>query len=169
MDTTDNKTKIKNLALNGIMLALIIAVQSVNLPNLITGIIINSILVFVSLFIGIKSAIILCLLSPFGGFITGHAPVVLFPVLPIIAIGNVLLVVFIKILSGKATGLKIIVPALIKALVIGFGGMLMIQIFKPEKIADYLLFMVLGIQFFTAIPGIWLGIKLSEKAKANNI
>ena len=169
MDRTDNKNKIRNLALNGIMLALIVAVQSINLPNLITGVIINSILVFVSLFIGLKSAIVLCLLSPFGGFITGHAPTVLFPVLPVIAIGNVLLVVFVKTLSNKPIWLKIIVPALIKALVIGFVRMLMIQIFKPEKIADFILFMVLGIQFFTAVPGIWLGIKISEKAKENKI
>ena len=52
---------------------------------------------------------------------------------------------------------------------VGFVGMLMVQIFKPEKIADFILFMVLGIQFFTAVPGIWLGIKISEKAKENKI
>ncbi len=163
-----NRNKTRNIALNGIMLAVIIALQAINLPNLLTGIIVNAILVFVYLYVGIKSAIILCLLSPFCGFITGHVPVVMYPVLPMIAIGNSLLIISLNILKNKSIWLKILIPSLIKAFIIGFGGLLLINSFIPNKINDFLKFSVLGIQFFTAIAGIYLGIKLSTNKSINN-
>ena len=165
MNKNQNKTLIRNLTLNGIMLALIVAMQAVNLPNIVTGIIVNAILVFVSLYSGIKSAIILCLLSPFCGLLTGHVPIVMYPVLPMIAMGNTLLVAVLVKIDKKPMLLKIFIPAFIKATIIGFGGLALIHLFLPDKLANFLLFSVLGIQFFTAVPGIFLGIKLSDTCK----
>lgn len=165
MDKNQNKNRIRNITLNGIMLAVIVALQAVNLPNLLTGVIVNSILVFVSIHIGLKSAFVLCLLSPFCGFITGHVPILMYPVLPMIALGNLLLVIVLSKLAKSSMILRLLIPACIKALVIGVGGMLLINIFIPDKLSDFLLFTVLGIQFFTAVPGIFLGIKLAEKFK----
>ena len=165
MDKNQNKNRIRNITLNGIMLAVIVALQVVNLPNLLTGVIVNSILVFVSIYIGLKSAFVLCLLSPFCGFITGHVPILMYPVLPMIALGNLLLVIVLSKLAKRSLILRLLIPACIKALVIGVGGMLLINIFIPDKLSDYLLFTVLGIQFFTAVPGVFLGIKLAEKFK----
>ncbi|MBR4570653.1 MAG: hypothetical protein IKO19_08350 [Candidatus Riflebacteria bacterium] len=165
MDKNQNKNRIRNITLNGIMLAVIVALQVVNLPNLLTGVIVNSILVFVSIYIGLKSAFVLCLLSPFCGFITGHVPILMYPVLPMIALGNLLLVIVLSKLAKRSLILRLLIPACIKALVIGVGGMLLINIFIPDKLSDFLLFTVLGIQFFTAVPGVFLGIKLAEKFK----
>ncbi len=165
MDKIENKNKIKSIALNGIMLALTVALQAVNLPNILTGVIVNSIFVFILFYVGIKSSISLCLLSPLFGFLTGHVPVFMYPVLPMIALGNTLLIVTLQKLEKKSKWLQLLLPALIKALVIGLGGLLMISIFIPDKIQDFILLTVLGIQFFTAVPGIWLGIKLSKSIK----
>ena len=162
-----NRYKIRNIALNGIMLAVIIALQAINLPNLLTGIIVNAILVFVYLEVGIKSAIILCILSPFCGFITGHVPVIMYPVLPMIALGNSLMLISLSKLENKSIWLKLFIPSLIKAFIIGIGGFLLIYYFIPDKIGNYLMFSVLGIQFFTAISGIALGLKISKNKAIN--
>ena len=165
MDKIQNKTRIRNITLNGIMLAVIVAMQAVNLPNIITGVIVNCILVFVSIFIGLRSSVILCMLSPFCGIITGHVPLIMYPVLPMIVLGNLLLVFVLSKLASKPLVLRMLIPACIKALIIGIGGLLLIHVFIPDKLVDYLLFSVLGIQFFTAVPGIFLGIKLGERFK----
>ena len=160
-----NKTKIRNIALNGIMLAITVALQATNLPNIVTGVFVNSIFVFCLFYVGIKSSITLCLLSPLFGFMTGHIPVFMYPVLPMIALGNCLLVVTLKKLEKHSKWLQFILPALIKTSVICVGGWLMIKTFMPDKIQYFLVFTVLGIQFFTAVPGIWLGTKLSKSIK----
>ncbi len=158
-----NKTNIRNLSLTGIMLAVILALQAINLPNIVTGIIVNSILIFVFLYIGLKQAIVLGVLTPFGGLITGHVIPVMFPIMPLIALGNYLMIILFNRLSNQNIGIKLFIPALIKAIVIGLGGMIAIRIFMPKNIPNFILISVLGIQFFTALPGIWLGIKLSKK------
>ena len=147
------------------MLAVIMALQAANLPNLVTGVIVNSILVFVSSFSGMKSAVLLCLLSPFCGFLTGHVPVLMYPVLPMIVLGNIILVLLLFKLREKSMVTRLLIPALTKAVIIGAGGFALVNIFLPDKIANFLLFSVLGIQFFTAVPGVFLGLKLAEKCK----
>ena len=147
------------------MLAVIMALQAINLPNLVTGVIVNAILVFVYIFSGIKSAVLICLLSPFCGFITGHVPVLMYPVVPMIVLGNCTLILLLSKLEKKSMFIKLFVPALIKAAIIGVGGFMLVNIFLPDKTGNFLLFSVLGIQFFTAVPGVLLGLKLAEKFK----
>lgn len=160
-----NKTKIRNIALNGIMLALIVALQATNLPNLLTGIIVNGIIVFILLYIGLKSALVIGLISPLFGFFTGHVPVFMYPVLPMIALGNDLLVIVLHRLANSSNWLKIFLPAFIKALVIGLGGWLLVSYFIPDKLQNFIVIGVLGVHFFTAVPGIGLGIMLSKRIK----
>ncbi|MBQ2593962.1 MAG: hypothetical protein II567_11875 [Candidatus Riflebacteria bacterium] len=166
MDKNQNKNRIRNITLNGIMLAVIMALQAANLPNLVTGVIVNSILVFVSSFSGMKSAVLLCLLSPFCGFLTGHVPVLMYPVLPMIVLGNIILVLLLFKLREKSMVTRLLIPALTKAVIIGAGGFALVNIFLPDEIANFLLFSVLGIQFFTAVPGVFLGLKLAENVRS---
>ena len=147
------------------MLAVIMALQAINLPNLVTGVLVNAILVFVYIFSGIKSAVLICLLSPFCGFITGHVPVLMYPVVPMIVLGNCTLILLLSKLEKKSMFIKLFVPALIKAAIIGVGGFMLVNIFLADKTGNFLLFSVLGIQFFTAVPGVLLGLKLAEKFK----
>ena len=156
----ENKNKIRAIAVTGIMLAITVALQAVNLPNIVTGVIVNSIFVFIFFYVGLKSAMTLCLLSPLSGFVTGHLPAIMYPVLPIIAIGNCFLILVLSNLKSSSTWAKILLPSFIKALIIGLGGKLMVHLFVPDKIHDFWIFSVLEIQFFTAMLGIWLGLKL---------
>ncbi len=167
MNRSENKKKIRNIALNGIILAIVVAFQAVNMPNPITGIIVNAILIFILFFVGIKSALILSFLTPLCGFITGHVLVFMYPVIPIIIIGNILFVITVYKLKEKSLWIKLFLPSLLKALIIGIGGYVLITIFAPDKIGEFILFSVLGIQFFTAVPGIWLGLKLFNSIKTN--
>lgn len=170
MDKKNNKQIIRNLALQGIMLAVILSLQVTNLPNIVTGVFVNSIFIFTALYIGTRGAVVLCILSPLGGILSGHVPAFMYPTLPVIAIGNVLLVGLFSMLVNQNLWLRLILPAFIKALFIGLGGLVIMEFFVPEKLANWLVFTVLGIQFFTAIPGIWLGIKLFKKLnKVNKI
>lgn len=168
MDKKNNKQTIRNIALQGIMLAAILALQLINLPNIITGVIVNSIFIFTALYIGTRGAVVLCLLSPLGGILSGHVPAFMYPTLPIIAIGNLLLVSLFSVLRNKKLWLKLFLPAFFKAVFIGLGGLVVMQLLVTDKVGNWLVFPVLGIQFFTAIPGIWLGITLFENLRKGN-
>lgn len=165
MNRVENSRKIRTTAFNGIMLALIFALQSVNLPNILTGIVVNALLVFVSLYSGTASGIALCAMSPVGGIISGHMPPVMYPVLPVIAIGNMLLVICLKKTANINRWLRYFFSALVKAVFIGFIGWLTIVYCIPEKLETWVVLPVLGIQFITAITGCWLGEKLFQKIK----
>ena len=136
MDKNQNKNRIRNITLNGIMLAVIMALQAANLPNLVTGVIVNSILVFVSSFSGMKSAVLLCLLSPFCGFLTGHVPVLMYPVLPMIVLGNIILVLLLFKLREKSMVTRLLIPALTKAVIIGAGGFALVNIFVVQRVRN---------------------------------
>ena len=165
MDKSDNRKKIRSIALNGVMLALVVALQAVGLPNIITGIIVNAILVFILLFVGIRSALTLSLLTPLCGFITGHVEPNMYPAVPAIIVGNVLFVSIFYKLKEKSLRLKMMVPAFVKALIIGAGGYVLVKIFAPAGIAKFYFFSSLGSQFITAVLGVLLGIKLSKSIK----
>ncbi len=164
MDNEDKKLKIRNLALNGVMLALILAFQMINLPNIITGVFVNAIFIFMTLYIGIWSAIVLCIISPVVALITGHVLAPMYPVLPIIALGNIVFIALYSKFKENKFWLRGIIPALVKAIIIGGAGWLIIHYFVPE-LTTWLVLPVLGIQFFTAVPGVWLGEKLKQKVK----
>ena len=162
MKNEDKKLKIRIMALNGVMLALILAFQMINLPNIITGIFVNAIFIFMTLYAGIGSSIILCIISPFIALITGHVLAPMYPVLPIIASGNIVFVVLYNKFKKNKFWIRGILPALAKAITIGGVGWLIIHYFIPEM-ANWLVLPVLGVQFFTAVPGVWLGEKLKQK------
>ena len=98
----ENKNKIRAIAITGIMLAITVALQTINLPNIVTGVIVNSIFVFVLYYVGLKSAVTLSLLSPLYGFLTGHVPILMYPVLPMIVLGNILMVVTLSQFQNKS-------------------------------------------------------------------
>ncbi len=140
---------------SGLLLAVIMAVQIVGLPNPVTGVAVNSILIFSLLHGNLKSAMVLAFLSPFGGLISGHLPVPLLPILPVIVLGNCLLILAYLRLQKRAPVVRVLLPALIKGLVIGAAGYSVIRLMNLLA-AKWVLIPVLGLQFFTASVGIIL-------------
>ncbi|GEM_PF-750391 len=147
------------LARTGLFLAVLMAIQLVGLPNLLTGILVNAILIFVLLMSGLRHALFLGLLSPIGGIISGHLPAPLYPVLPVIICGNFVFVAACQLMTrlGAALPVRCLLPAFLKALIIGLAGYLVVKMVGATNQANWLLLPVLGIQFFTAFGGLLAG------------
>lgn len=155
-----NKKTIYTVAMAGVSLAMILAVQFLNLPNILTGIAVNSIFVVVSKRVGFRSALSLGLLSPFGGMLTGHLPLPLYPVLPAIVIGNILFIFFYSLLRNKHIAARLIFPATSKGIFIGIIGWAILHQLHLGDNVKWLALPIFGLQTVTAGLGIILGEQL---------
>lgn len=153
-------SKTRQYATVGIMLALILACQTMNMPQLITGSIVNAVLVFTLLYIGSSSAIILSILSPIGAFLSGILPSIMLPLLGIVAIGNVLLVVSLKITNKSNYFIRLIIPSTIKSLFIGFMCYVTFIFLHLFNIPKLLLLPFALNQLVTSVVGIILAYKV---------
>ncbi|MGM0600261.1 MAG: hypothetical protein ACQETH_10645 [Candidatus Rifleibacteriota bacterium] len=151
------QTRTVKLTLTGLCLAVILAVQIAGMPNLLTGIAVNAVFIFIFLYAGLQPAIFICILSPFGGIISGHLPAPMYPLLPVIIVGNLLLVLFYRLLHNKKAFLRVFLPSLAKGLFIYLIGSGVIEWLEILTKVKWLVFAVIGIQTFTAIMGIILG------------
>ncbi len=161
-DNVASRQKLALAARTGIFLAVLLAVQLVGLPNPLTGTIVNAIFIFVLLYNGLRHALILAFLSPLGGIVSGHLPAPMYPVLPVIVCGNLSLVVLYFIFSKRGMSLRLVLPALAKGVIIGGAGYMIVQILDIMATAKWLLMPVLGLQFFTAVAGLFIGEKLYQ-------
>ena len=162
------QNKTVKLTLTGLCLAVILAVQIAGMPNLLTGIAVNAVFVFLFLYAGLQSALFICILSPFGGIISGHLPAPMYPLLPVIIVGNLLLVLLYKILHNKKAFLRFFMPSLAKGLFIYLTGSAVIEWLEITTKIKWLVFAVTGIQTFTAIMGIILGESIYRRISGHN-
>ncbi|MBU1106946.1 MAG: hypothetical protein KKB51_09790 [Candidatus Riflebacteria bacterium] len=144
----------------GVFLAVLLAVQMLGLPNPVTGTLVNALLIFIMLNLGARYAVMLAILSPVGGIISGHLPAPLYPLLPVIMSGNVLLLAIYALLRNLPALVRYVVPAAIKGIMIWGAGVMIIDSLKLSDKVQWLILPVLGIQFFTAAAGLLLGEKL---------
>ncbi|EKD80972.1 MAG: hypothetical protein ACD_39C02064G0001 [uncultured bacterium] len=144
----------------GIFLAVLLAVQLLSLPNPVTGIMVNALLTFVLLHLGTRYALMLAILSPVGGIISGHLPAPLYPLLPVIMCGNILMLAGYSFMRKLPALGRYFVPAALKGTMIWGAGNLIIEFLKIEANIQWLILPVLGIQFFTAALGLLAGEKL---------
>lgn len=161
MQKASNSTK---LVQTGVFLAVLIALQSLSLPNLVTGVAVNAVFVFAVLRIQCGHALILAFLSPLGALISGH--MLSYPMLPVIMLGNIILTLVYSALLKSGVFLRILLPALCKALFIWAAGMAVISYFNLNEAAKLIALSVIAIQFFAAVLGIFVGERLSRLVKA---
>ncbi|WAM36949.1 ECF transporter S component [Caldicellulosiruptor acetigenus] len=110
--TQNFKVNVKLLTRTALLLALTIIVQFLRMPQLITGSIVNAMLIISTGIVGILSGISIGLLTPIIAVIVG---IMGFPALiPFIMIGNILYVIFYSFLKQKVIG--IIIGSIIKFL-----------------------------------------------------
>ena len=162
------RSKLVAASQTGVFLAVLLAVQAVGLPNLVTGTLVNSVFIFVLLHTGFRSAVFLALLSPVGGVISGHLPVPLYPLLPVIICGNLLLVGFYRLLCQQSVFIRWLIPSGCKALLIGGAGLAIINILNLTAEAKWFFIPVLGLQFFTALAGLAVGEKAFKAFNQGN-
>lgn len=158
----------------GIFLAVLLAVQLVGLPNPVTGTLVNALLLFVLLRLGARYALMLGILSPIGGIVSGHLPAPLYPVLPVIMTGNLLMLAGYFIIQRFPALLRYALPAVAKALVIWGAGSMIVSFLKIEGKVQWLFMPIATMQFFTAAIGMFIGEKFynavsqNDKAAAGN-
>lgn len=143
--------------LTAIFLSIIIALQMLGFPKLITGVIVNSIYILLYLSADIKSVVMLALLTPTVSFFTGHFQFFMAPMVPFIALGNVSMVLCYRFFSDRNDAFRVFVPAFLKALIIGISGAVMAESIAGDPASEMAFHLVIVIQFFTAVPGIVLG------------
>lgn len=159
-------SRLRPLILAGLCLALVLAIQAFRLPNPVTGIAVNAVFITAVHLVGGNGAMALGALTPVGAALTGHLDLPLLPLLPAIILGNMLFIALYAKLSGTA---RYLVPALIKALVIGAGGWGIARVVNLPVQYQPLLAMVLGIQFFTALFGILTGEQIVRRLPAGSL
>jgi len=158
----------------GIFLAVLLALQLVGLPNPVTGTLVNALLLFVLLRLGARYAMMLGILSPIGGIVSGHLPAPLYPVLPVIMTGNLLMLAGYYMVQRLPAPVRYSLPAIAKALVIWGAGSMIVNFLKLSDQVQWLFMPIATMQFFTAAIGMFVGEKFynavsqHDKAAAGN-
>ncbi len=96
------KSKVFWISQTGVLLALLVAAQAVTKPmgQIVTGSCVNGILAVSTWLVGLSGGLSIALISPFVAFLLGIGPAV-FPLTPIIAVGNCVYVVLLHLLGGQ--------------------------------------------------------------------
>ncbi|HHV74944.1 MAG TPA: ECF transporter S component [Thermoanaerobacterium sp.] len=138
-----------------ILLAITIIVQFIKMPQLITGSIVNAMLIISAYFVGIWSGVSIGLLTPIIAFLVGLMG---FPILiPFIMIGNTLYVVLFKTVKNNIIGM--IAGAVVKFLWLAASVKYILAWFNvnvPQKIVAAFTFPQLATAIIGGILSIFL-------------
>ncbi|MGM0609355.1 MAG: hypothetical protein ACQESP_13175 [Candidatus Muiribacteriota bacterium] len=163
----NNKQKklyIKDIAITGVFLAVILVFQTLRVHQIVTGVIINAVFIIVFNNFGFRPAVQLALLTPIGGALFSILAPALIPLLPVIAISNVLMIYLYKLVNKKNIFIKVAVPALSKSVFIFITGYFIINFFDTSDVLHKIFMFFSSVQFLTSSGGILLGqfIKLKK-------
>lgn len=150
------KNNIHSIALTGVLLATLIAIQFLKMPTPVAGVAINAIFIFALLSASIANAAALAFLSPICAFLTGTLAAPLYPLVPVILAGNLVYVFLYNYLKKSSRLIRILFPSLTKGLIISLIGFKLIEYLQLTENIKWLLIPVLGLQFLTSILGIIL-------------
>jgi len=144
-------------ALTAIFLSIILALQISGLPKPILGVIVNAIYIVLFMEGGIGHVFMLAVLSPSLALLTGHLPPPLIPMSPFLALGNIVMILCYGALREKGKMARILAPSIAKALLIALVGAALADRVGGDPATRMAFHIVMAIQFFTAVPGIYLG------------
>lgn len=157
-------TKTLWITKTGVMLAILIVLQFVTKPfgQIITGSCVNYVLVISALILGLGSAALIAFISPFLAFFLGIGPAFL-PIVPGIAIGNLVLVIVVYFVSSKGRQKNDIVKNEIGVIIGAFDKLLILYILVvkilipliglPDEKASVISAMFTWPQLITALVG----------------
>jgi len=124
-----------------------------------TGPIVNAILIITLFLVGIRSALVLCLVPSLMALAGGLLPAVLAPVVPFIMISNVILVLSVDFIyknikdTFKSYWSGIIIGASLKFLFLYFSVNIISKLLIKHELAVKVAQMMSWTQFFTALTG----------------
>jgi len=136
-------------------IVLLLAVSFAPLINnqIITGTIVNASLLIAVILLGMRGAVLLCLLPSIFSLFLGLLPIVMAPMVPFIILGNIILVYIFNLLRTKNFFLGLIPAALIKFSFLFFISNFIISIFIKQAVADKIAVMMSYPQLITALLG----------------
>jgi uncharacterized membrane protein len=133
------KIPIRTLTYSALILALAIVVQSVKMPQYLTGPLVNALLFTASALVGPLSGVLVGLFTPLLAFSFGIMP--LAPAIPVIVLGNCFLAIFYGLFAKKPI-LAVIVAAFAKFAVMTLSVYylfpLLLQITFPQQVVTML-------------------------------
>lgn len=83
---------IRTVTLAGVLFALILIVQALGLPYVVTGPLVNAMLLLATVFVGVGGSVLIGLLTPWVALLRGILPAPLGPIVPFIMLGNAVFV-----------------------------------------------------------------------------
>ena len=118
----------------------------------ITGPIVNALLIATTLRIGIKQALILAIIPSAAALAAGTLPMILSPTIPVIIIGNMLLISGVHIFKTKPF-FGILTGAIVKFIWLTIASQWILQFFLPESLLSKVASMLSWPQLATALLG----------------
>lgn len=146
---------LNNLTRTALLLALTVCIQSIRLPQVATGPLVNMMLIFTVLAAGVSGAVAVGALTPWLAILFGIVPGQMLPVLPFLMAGNILYCLVFgalkrNVLLGLAAG------SLAKFVVIGGGAQLLLNL--PTPLGQMLIMPQLVNALWGGAVGIALGV-----------
>lgn len=148
---------IRSIALSGVGLALAIALQALQIPTPLNGVLVNALFVVLSRLTGLGPVMAVGFLTPIGALLTGHLPPLLFPLVPFIAVGNAIYIFSYIRLAMAGSLWRWAAGPVFKSAIIAGGGFALIQTLEITPALRAGLLAIVGIQLATAVGGIVLG------------
>jgi len=121
--------------------------------QLITGSIVNAMLLISTMTLGLSSALLLSFLPSIISLFVGTLPVVLFPMIPFIVLGNMIFVYLFSKLMEKNYWLGAVSGSLLKFALLFISSNLIIQFFIKQTVASKIAVMMSWPQLITALIG----------------
>jgi hypothetical protein len=125
----------------------------------LTGPIINAVLILILFIVGIRSALLMCLVPSIMALAGGLLPIPLAPVVPFIMIGNVIFILsvdyFYRAAKSQLNGfwIGVVVGGALKYLFIWFDANFMVSLILKNDLAPVVAKIVSWPQFATALAG----------------
>lgn len=95
------KDSVRFVTYTAVLFALTLVVQVMGFPQMITGPLVNAMLLLATIFVGIASGVLIGLFTPWIALLRGILPAPLGPVVPFIMLGNAALVIVFGLFRRK--------------------------------------------------------------------
>jgi len=147
-----------------VLLAIVLAVQSLRLPSYFTGPVVNAVLILATLFTGVLSGITIGCITPIVAVFMGIIPPVAAPLVPLIVTANITLVLIFAVLDKISRYFAWLGSAVAKFAVFYFGLNYLLGAFGINLPAPLLAAFQLP-QLYTALAGGLLAVIIARYLK----
>jgi hypothetical protein len=135
------------------VLLLIISFAPLINNQIVTGTIVNAVLLLSVVLLGMRGAVLLCFLPSLFSLSFGLLPIVMTPMIPFIILGNILLVYIFNLIRKKNYFLGLIPAALLKFSFLFVVSNFIITFFIKQAVAEKIAMMMSYPQLITALMG----------------